>query len=367
MTTTRPPVVLLVGAGHAHLHVLVRAEELARAGYEVHLLAPPEFRYSGVASARATGAIRGDAGVVDVAALAASRPVAHHRGTLVGLDLEARCAQASDGSTIAWDVLSLNVGSVAGEPGIDVAADVVRVKPLSQLATLGIRLEEATASGRPARVSIVGAGPSGLELAGHLSARRDVDVLLVEGAPSPNAGLPVQAHAAVTALLRRRGARVRTGVPVGEIAADRLVMRDGSEHRHDLAVLATGLVAPPWLADLGLSEPVAAPAGVPVRATLQHRDLPAVYATGDCADFLPRALPKIGVHGVRQGPVLLASLLARAAAEPLPEYVPQRQALQVLDLGDGMGLAVRAGRWWLGRSALVLKRYIDARWLRGLS
>ncbi|HKJ11407.1 MAG TPA: FAD-dependent oxidoreductase [Ornithinimicrobium sp.] len=366
MSRSRAPVLLLVGAGHAHLHLLVQAERLAHAGYEVHLLAPSEFRYSGVASASATGALPADAGAVDIAALVASGQVRHHPARLVGLDLAARRATASDGSTITWDVLSLNVGSVAGESGLDVADGTVRVKPLTELAGLGRRIEDAAVDSRPARVSVVGAGPSGLELAGHLSARGDAEVLLVEADPRTRAGLPHGAHAAVVALLRGRGVAVRTGVEVGRVESFRLAMRDGSEHRHDVAVLATGLVAPAWLADLGLSDPESANAGVPVRGTLQHRDRTDVYATGDCADFMPRALPKLGVYGVRQGPVLLRSLLARAAGEPLPQYTPQPTSLQVLDLGADVGLAVRGNLWWLGRLSLRLKRHIDGRWLRRL-
>jgi len=355
------PVVLLVGAGHAHLHLVAHADRLTDAGYQVHLLAPPEFRYSGVASASATGTLSGDAGVIDVAALAARRRVRHHRGTLVGLD--GPRALASNGGHIDWDVLALNVGSVAAEPQMDVGPDVVRIKPLDALAGLRDRLGGAPGSGTRRRVSIVGAGPSGLELAGHLSTRPDTEVHLVDQGSSPLAGLPPGAHAAVVDLLRGRGVRLRTGVPVAQVTSEGLKLRDGSETAHDTAVLATGLVAPAWLADVGLSDPTRPQAGVPVRATLQHRDRPAVYATGDCADFLPQTLPALGVYGVRQGPVLLQSLLARTAGRPLPEYTPQRRALQVLDLGGGTGLAVRGRQWWLGRSALWLKRRIDERWL----
>ena len=70
------------------------------------------------------------------------------------------------------------------------------------------------------------------------------------------------------------------------------------------------------------------------------------------------------MHGVRQGPVLQASLLARVSGDPLPPYAPQTRALSVLDLGEGLGLAARGRRWWLERSALMLKRWIDRRWLR---
>ena len=144
------------------------------------------------------------------------------------------------------------------------------------------------------------------------------------------------------------------------------MLRDGTRLPHDIGGHRHGTCArhhwPPgrrW----------AVRDGFPVRATLQHRDHDDVYAAGDCADFLPATLPRIGVHGVRQGPVLLAALEARASGAPAPVYRPQRRALSILDLGGGTALAVRGRWWWLGRSSLVLKRRIDRRWLRrtGLS
>ncbi len=102
---------LLVGAGHAHLYVVKRAAELAAAGYQVRLLAPRFFDYSGLASATAAGALPSDAGRVDVRLLASASGVEFHEGTLEALDPEARIAVSSDGAHLSYDVLSLNIGS----------------------------------------------------------------------------------------------------------------------------------------------------------------------------------------------------------------------------------------------------------------
>ena len=93
------------------LHLIDRAAELA-AHYEVTLVAPRWFDYSGTASAVATGDLPTEAGGVDVAALAAQHGVRHVVGRLVDLDPRARTARADDGSELTFDVVSLNVGSV---------------------------------------------------------------------------------------------------------------------------------------------------------------------------------------------------------------------------------------------------------------
>ncbi|PFG19486.1 NAD(P)/FAD-dependent oxidoreductase [Serinibacter salmoneus] len=350
---------LLVGAGHTHLYLVKHAAELAAAGYRVQLLAPRFFDYSGVASARAAGALSGDAGRIDVRALAAGCGVDFHEATVESLDADARIAVTSDGARLPYDVLSINIGSVVAPEGMEVHPGVLRVKPLSGLGDLDVRLRALGQRG--AAVTVVGGGASGLELAAHLAVRPDVaQVRLVESGPFLGADLPAGARTRISRLLTKRDVVVHTGCVVSEIGERQLVCQDGTQMAHDVAVLATGLAAPPLLAALGLGDGH----GVPVRATLQHVDRDEIYAVGDCAHFLPRPLPRLGVHGVRQGPVLHRSLLARVRAEPLPVYEPQRRALSILDLGGAVGLAVRGRVWWYGTGPLHLKRYIDRRWLR---
>jgi NADH dehydrogenase FAD-containing subunit len=85
---------------------------------------------------------------------------------------------------------------------------------------------------------------------------------------------------------------------------------------------------------------------------------------GDCAAMSGPDLPKLGVFGVRQGPVLLDNLLAVLSGKPPRPYEPQRRWLTILNLGDGRGLAVRGRWWWLGRTSLWAKDRIDRRFLR---
>lgn len=352
---------VLVGAGHAHLFLLRHSDRLARAGYRTTLVAPRWFDYSGVASAVAAGGRKQAAGRIDVAALARTGGVNHRQSYVIAVDPATRTATLDDGAEVGWDVVSFNVGSVAAVPQVEVSSEVVGVKPLSDLSRLPDRLASPPA-GRGHQLTVVGAGPSGIELAAHLAARGDTDLVhLLEAGPSLGGFLPPRAAERLRRLLEHRGVVTMTKVEVERITEDEVVLRDGTHVPHDTAILATGLAAPP----LATREPLGGPAGFPVRATLQHRDHDDVYAAGDCAAFLPEPLPRIGVHGVRQGPILLAGLEARARGASAPAYRPQRHALSILDLGAGTALAVRGRRWWLGRSSLILKHLIDRRWMAG--
>lgn len=346
-----PQRLVLVGAGHTHLHLLRRADDLRAAGYSITLVAPTSFRYSGVAVSTSTGALPENYGLIDVSALARSNAVDHIADRMVDVDRAARVVITAESQRIPYDILSLNLGSQASSESIDVAPEVTRIKPLDELATLTNRLDGAR------MITIVGGGPTAMELAGNLSASTGRTVRVVEAGPRLASALPPKASAAIAKLLAKRGVEVILNSPVAALDADQVTTTDGSTYLHDLAVLATGLTASPAPAGLG------GPHGIPVRGTLQHRDDDDIYACGDVADFLPGALPKLGVYGVRQGPVLLRNLVARAAGEPHEPFEPQRSALQVIDLGATLGLAVRGRWWWLGRAPLHLKRRIDARWL----
>ncbi|MAS54795.1 MAG: pyridine nucleotide-disulfide oxidoreductase [Pimelobacter sp.] len=350
------PDLLLVGAGHSHLHLIAHARALTTAGYRVRVLAPRFFDYSGLASATAAGSVPADAGRIDVRALAQRHDVELVEDTLSGLDLRGRCATTTGGSRLAYDVVSLNIGSVAAAPGMEVGDGVLRVKPLSDLAALAARLAATPDAG----LSVVGGGSTGIELAAHLSVRAGVGtVRLLESGPEIGADLPPRARRRLVRLLDRRGVEVCVDAPVRSVGAHQVGLDDGRTLGHDIALLATGLAAPRLVSELGIGDVD----GIPVTTSLQHVDQPDTYAVGDCAHFTPQPLARIGVHGVRQGSVLLASLLARAAGQPLPTYTPQGRALAILDLGDGVGLAVRGRLWWYGGAALRLKRWIDRRWL----
>ena len=351
---------LLVGAGHAHLHLVRHAARLARAGYRTTLVAPAWFDYSGAASGIAAGGRDPGDGRIDVATLARVGLVEHRQGLVTSVDLAARTATSDDGTVVEWDLVSFNIGSVADVPPVTTSvAAAIGVKPLSALTELRERLAHPL-PGRGHHVTVIGAGASGIELAAHLAARDDTDrVLLLEQGSRIGGFLPPRAARRLVGLLEQRGVRIVTEASPVRVDEDAVLLHDGTRVPHDIVVVATGLRPPP----LATRSPLGGRDGISVRATLQHRDHDDVYAAGDCADFLPMSLPRIGVHGVRQGPVLLKALEARADGAPAPVYRPQEQALSILDLGGGKALAVRGRWWWLGRASLALKRRIDRRWI----
>lgn len=357
---------VLVGAGHAHLHLVRQADWLRAAGLAVTLIAPPRFHYSGLASGVLSGALPVEAAGIDVAALAAEFGVRHRPHSVTGIDRTGRVLTVAGGAPEPFDLLCLNIGSVASDPGgLASHAGVWPVKPLANLFTLRARLEGESARGGPVPgMVIAGGGQSALEIAASLcglfeTAGRRPDVTVV--APTLGGGLPAAARDRLLASLRARGVVFRTGAVVGrEAGACRLA--DGAILSCDHLVLAAGLMAPSLIDDLAL--PVDVDGRLRVQTTLQSLGDPAIFAAGDCAVIADAPRPAVGVFGVRAAPVLLDNLVAMGRSQTLRSYRPQRRWLSIMDLGNGSGFAAWGRFWWLGRLPLRLKRRLDLGFVR---
>lgn len=337
---------ILLGAGHAHLLLIERAKALREAGLDPLLIAPRHFHYSGLATGVLSGALPENANRVDVAALAERHGIAFIEDKATAIDRTGRTVTLRDGRTIGYDLLSLNVGSEIARP-IPGDGDVRPVKPLSQVTHLRFDLEAAFEQGRHPVVVIAGAGPTGTEVAASIAGlveRRHAraDILLV--------GRPVPGWESLYADLRQRGVILFADRRVAERSATHVQLDDGARLRCDFCVAATGLAPNPL--------------GPSVGATLQSQGDTAIFAAGDCAHFLPRTLPMLGVFGVRQAPFLARNLIAAARGLPLRPYRPQRRWLSILDLGNGEGFATWGTLTHRSRAALHLKRHLDFAFLR---
>jgi NADH dehydrogenase FAD-containing subunit len=358
--------VVLLGAGHAHLHVVGHAAELVRRGAEVVVVAPDDFWYSGLATGVLAGQYEPALDVVDVGALAARAGGRFVRDLVTAIDPAAQRIGLASGATLDYDLLSLDVGSeVPADTLPGAAAHAVPVKPLSNLIRLRHDLEARWRRGERPDLVVVGGGSSGCEVAAamaQLAVRRGATARITLLAETAHVLPAIPAAARGTArALERRGIRIRTGEAVTSVAPDHVRTARGTESPFDVLVLATGLAPPPLLRRSGL--PTDETGAVLTGSTLRASGDPAVFGAGDCIAFAGRALPRIGVHAVRQAPVLLHNLAAALDGGGLRDYHPQRRALLILNLGDGTGLATWGPFAWRGRAAFWLKDRIDRRWL----
>ena len=358
--------VLLLGGGHAHVHVLQQLAAQPLAGAQVTLVTPFERQmYSGMVPGLVAGHYTAQDCVIPLRPLAQAASVVFRQASAVHLDAGARRVALDDGGVLGYDLLSLDTGAVMHRGRLPGAAEhALFVRPVEdfvqQLDALWAR-----AAQRRLQLALVGAGAAGVELALALQHRLGragpgVQVTLVTGGPVPLAGYPPPVLSRVQRTLARHGvAVVRQGAVA--IEADAIVLADGSRLACDAALLATGAQAPQWLAGSGLALD---PQGfILTEATLQSSSHADVFAVGDVATRSDTPHAKSGVYAVRAGPPLALNLRGAAAGQPLQPHGAPTRTLNLVSCGDRSAIAAW-GPWAAqGRWVWWLKDRIDRRFV----
>jgi selenide, water dikinase len=350
---------VLLGAGHAHVEVLRRFALRPERGVRLTLIArEPHTPYSGMLP----GLIRGDYGFdqahIDLAPLAAAAGARLILAEATAIDLRRSAVAIAERPDTDFDLLSIDVGGVPAMPD----DGGVPVKPIGQFLDHLAALEATLPLG--ARVAVVGGGAAGTELALALAHRLGarVRLVLVTAAAEPVADAPRRARSVARGALVEAGVEIVCGVTAGALTDGKLALSDGSFVEASAALWATNVVGPAFLAASGLD---CDDAGcVRVSASLRSVSHPAVFAAGDCAAVEGAPRPKAGVWAVRAGAVL-AENLRRAVRGRSPKiWRPQREALVIMGLGEGKGLAWRNGIALWGRPIWRWKDWIDRSWMR---
>lgn len=366
-----PPVrrVLLVGGGHAMLPLLVGAEALVRRGVAVTLLSDaPRLWYSGMVPEYLGGVYTREQATIDLRAWCARTGVVFAEDTAAHLDAEARTVTTAGGETLGFDLAAFDIGGA--NPHRGAAEGAIPTKPLHHVEALQAQVEAALATGGPCHVVIVGGGAAGTEVALNLSARAlavrpgALALTILEPSDALLSGFPrgMQRHA--RHLLETRGAVVRTGARARLATDTQVTLETGETLDADAVLWATGSEGQPLFRAAGL--PVDDRGWVRVSKTLQVENHPHLLAAGDCAVVAGHeGLARIGVHAVKQGPVLCANVFALASGEAARRrFRPYPIAPLVLSTGADEGLWTSGPLWLKGRALLRLKHAIDRRWMR---
>ncbi|WP_432453422.1 MULTISPECIES: NAD(P)/FAD-dependent oxidoreductase [unclassified Agarivorans] len=150
--------------------------------------------------------------------------------------------------------------------------------------------------GEKVRISIVGAGATGVELSAELYNALDqlraygvpnlssssLAVTLVEAGDKILPALPVRISSSAHSELQKMGVDVRTSTMITEATAEGLTTKDGELIKADLMVWAAGIKCPEFMKEIGGLETNRINQLV-VRPTLQSSRDSNVYAIGDCA------------------------------------------------------------------------------------
>jgi selenide,water dikinase len=365
---------VLAGGGHAHLFVL---EGMARrplpAGSRVTLVAQHrEHAYSGMVPGLVGGRYRAEELLIDLAGLARSAGAELIEATAESLDPEGRALVLGDGRRVAYDLLSIAVGSgTAGGDRPGVRDTALFVKPIDRTLALVPAIERlfAGGGGPGLQIAVVGAGAAGVELALAIRARLrllgrdDARVALVDGDTRILGDRSDACRKEAESVLAEQKVGLVLGGEVQALDGDRLRLPSGATLRADMVVWAAGPQAPALFRGSGLATDERG--YLRVDRTLRSVSHPSVFAAGDAAalEGYP-GMAKAGVYAVRQGPVLRDNLLAALAGRrPRRRFRPQRRFLALLNTGDGRAILSYGDLAVTGRWAMTLKDRIDRRFI----
>ena len=352
---------LLLGAGHAHAQVLRAWATAPVVGCELVIVSPSALApYSGMVPGWLAGSYRFEDICINFAALAQAAGARLLIDSVAALDADQRQVHLASGAVLAYDLLSLNVGSTLNPPAVLHSATDPAGQARSRLLCMrplgGLHSAWTTLLDDPAlrsdqaglTVTAVGGGAAGVESLLAVLARlralqpgRPLHGRLITRSPSLLPGMAPGAARAATTALAAAGAQVLTSTGFN---AD----QDGSG---GLLLWATGAESHAWQRSSGLA--VSERGFIRINAQLQSTSHPDVFAVGDCADWAP-PLPKAGVYAVRMGPGLTHNLRATLGASPSArmDYQPQHRFLALLATADGSAVASwgplsAQGRWLL--------------------
>ena len=364
-----PKQTVLVGGGHAHLHVLKSLAMRPEPSLRLAVVSPHGYAtYSGMVPGVLAGQYRLRQAQIDVRALAARAGAAFLADRVVRIDPRASVVHLQDRPPLSYDLLSMDVGSQpSAADRVATAAPACMVKPIEVAAA---QIEAALGTPPPAdgrQVVVVGAGAGGCEIAFALAARLRAEgsgrVTVCDLADRPVASRHPRTSSAVERAFAEHGIHFLGDVVVVRADAFGVRFADGRTLPASLVVWATGAVGPEWLRRSGL--PVDNRGFLTVGDDLRCAEYPNILAAGDCATLASYPdLAKAGVYAVRQGPVLTANLRAAAHGGRLRPFRPQRNFLALLNTGDGRAIWSRGSVAVRGRLVWRLKDRIDRRFVR---
>jgi selenide, water dikinase len=362
---------VLLGGGHSHVAVLKSFADAPIKGVKLTLVTPyPQVLYSGMLPGFIAGHYQQNECHINVATLAhfaESEVISAHA---VGVDPNNHRVHLHNGSSVAYDLLSINVGSsprLDGVPGAKQYA--LPVKPAEKFWVACSRiLAEAATRPTSLQIAVVGGGAAGVELVLALHHRLHHSDLatpplfhLINDMPALLPRHNDKTRRTVTRILNERHITVHQSTRVVAVEPG-LITCEGNHRIHaDSVVWATGPGAPAWLTKTGMT--LDGHGFIAVNDYLQSVSHSGIFAAGDVASQHGATHPKSGVYALRHGPPLADNLRAVLTRQPLTRYEPQKQALAIITTGGKSAIATRG--FWAIEGSLVwqLKNRIDRKFI----
>jgi pyridine nucleotide-disulfide oxidoreductase family protein len=328
---------LLLGGGHAHVHVLKSLIDAPLRDVEITLVSPYARQvYSGMLPGWVAGHYTINDCVIPLPPLVKKARAMFQQTAADGIDLQRNIVHCVDGSEIPFDVLSIDAGPVANLDMTPGAKDnAIAIRPIESFIESIAEIQREVEARRNTHIVFIGAGAGGVELALAMrhtfGSRAEITLISAENTLPGKVGERLARH------LQARGVKLIPNEAAARVAPHAVLLDSARVINADIIIVATGTAAAIWPRDAGLATDTRG--FIAVNDFLQSTSHANVFAAGDCATMINFARPKSGVYAVRAGPPLATNLRRFIRGESLKSYAPQKRSLYLVSTGDKYAIA----------------------------
>lgn len=360
---------VFVGGGHAHLTSLKNLSSFRKRGHRVTLISLSSYHYySGMGPGLLSGIYHPWEVRFNIRKWVEDQDATFLKGEVRKVDPRQHLLFLSSGERVDYDVASFNTGSeVPIEPLATTLQDnIVTVKPVVNLFRARQVILDAIKGNKALTLVVVGGGPAGVEISGNLwrlfHENQGKGKITVIGGRKLMGDAPGQVRSMVLKSFKRRGLEVIEGSHVEAIQEGTVRLIDGRRVAFDFLFLAIGIRPSTLFRDSAL--PTSPDGGLLVNSHLQSVAFPEIFGGGDCISLQGHSLARVGVYAVRENPILYHNLRAALEGGEMLTFEPQSHFLLIFNMGDGQGIFWKKNWVWESRLALLLKDYIDRKFMR---
>jgi NADH dehydrogenase len=335
---TDSPHVVIIGAGFAGLNAVHR---LRKTGVRVTVIDRNLYStFQPLLYQVATGGLNPGDVAYPVGGITTRRGARYIRGELVSIDQAARVLKLAGGREVGYDYLIVATGMSANYFGTKGAeentfglytrADAIKLR--DHVMNGFEWLSDDPDGRRDFAVTIVGGGATGVELAGTLGELRstvlrstfpDVDpermqIRLVEMAAELLMPFEPKLREYTRRQLVDRGVDIRVNTRIHEVAADQVVLGDGTTLHSDLTVWTAGVAAHKSVAGWGL--PQGKSGRLVVQTDLRVQGTERIFAAGDMALYEQNPSPQLAQPAIQEGRHAAEQILHLLRGEPTEQF-----------------------------------------------
>ena len=301
--------------------------------------------------------------------------VSFRQGEVTGIDTGEQRITFHDGGVMEYDYLVIASGATTNYFGTKGAEEnsraiYTRAQALKLRDEIFTNLEHAAASNTTEDLAIVvvGAGPTGVEMAGALAELRNdamgaiypeldprrTHIVLVEMADKVLAPFAPSLREYAAKALRERGVELRLNTSVAEVTTDGVVLGGGEFLKAGVVIWATGVAVPKVVGTWGL--PQGRGGRITVEGDLRVTGFKNIFAVGDVAIY-PDALPQLAQPALQGGKHAGKQIASLVTGRPTHDFhyhdkgtmatIGRRAAIADIALIKGKTLKLTGSLAWL--------------------